>query len=83
MKKELVYRHSWPTRHELETAVFDYIEHFHNTRRRHSALGMRTPAEVEAEWFKLGSERHLAKTALEAGDVQPLATGLSGRPGRA
>ena len=26
LKKELVYRHSWPTRRELETAVFDYIE---------------------------------------------------------
>jgi hypothetical protein len=25
----------------------DYIEHFHNTRRRHSALGMLTPTEYE------------------------------------
>lgn len=28
LKKELVYRHTWPTRRELETAVFDYIEAF-------------------------------------------------------
>jgi hypothetical protein len=28
---------------ELATAIHDDIEQFHNTRRRHSALGMRTP----------------------------------------
>jgi transposase InsO family protein len=29
------------------SAIHDYIEHFHNTRRRHSALGMLTPTEYE------------------------------------
>jgi transposase InsO family protein len=29
-------------------AIHDYIELFHNTRRRHSALGMLTPTEAEA-----------------------------------
>jgi hypothetical protein len=28
-------------------AIHDYIELFHNTRRRHSALGMLTPIEYE------------------------------------
>jgi hypothetical protein len=32
---------------ELSTAIHDYIELFHNTRRRHSALGMLTPTEYE------------------------------------
>jgi len=47
LKKELVYRRSWPTRRELETAVFDYIESFYNRRRRHTTLGMLSPLEFE------------------------------------
>ena len=35
------------TRIELATAIHDYIEIFHNTRRRHSALEMLTPIEYE------------------------------------
>jgi transposase InsO family protein len=77
MQVELLNRRRWKTRIELATALHDYIEHFHDTRRRHSALGMRTPAEVEAEWFELGSRHQLAKTATEVDDVQPLAAGLS------
>jgi putative transposase len=37
----------WKTRVELANAIFEYIEIFHNRRRRHSALGMRTPIEYE------------------------------------
>ena len=47
LKKELIYRHSWPTRRELETAVFDYIEAFYNRRRRHTKLGMLSPIDYE------------------------------------
>jgi putative transposase len=47
LKKELVYRHSWPTRRQLETAVFDYIEAFYNRRRRHTTLGMLSPIDYE------------------------------------
>jgi len=32
---------------ELTVAIADYIENFHNTRRRHSALDMLTPTEPE------------------------------------
>lgn len=35
------------TRVELANAIFEYIEIFHNRRRRHSSLGMRTPIEFE------------------------------------
>jgi transposase InsO family protein len=48
---ELLNRRRWKRRIELASAIHDYIELFRNTRRRHSALGMRTPAEVEADWF--------------------------------
>jgi putative transposase len=47
LKKELVHRHSWQTRRELGSAVFDYIETFYNPKRRHSTLGMLSPAEYE------------------------------------
>jgi transposase InsO family protein len=30
LKKELVHRQSWPTRRELTSAVFDYVEAFYN-----------------------------------------------------
>jgi transposase InsO family protein len=48
LKTELVYRHAWPTRRELEAEVFEYIEALYNLRRRHSLLGMLSPADYEA-----------------------------------
>ena len=47
LKKELIHRRSWPTRAELRTEVFDYIEAFYNRQRRHSTLGQRSPADYE------------------------------------
>jgi transposase InsO family protein len=47
LKKELVHRGSWPTRRELTSKVFEYIEGFYNPRRRHSTLGMHSPADYE------------------------------------
>jgi putative transposase len=47
LKKDLIYRRSWPTKAEARTAVFGYIESFYNRRRRHSTLGMLSPVEFE------------------------------------
>jgi len=47
LKKELVRRRPWPTRRELQSAVFDYIESFYNRERRHSTLGYLSPGEFE------------------------------------
>jgi putative transposase len=47
LKKELVNRRSWPSRLELQSAEFEYIEAFYNRHRRHSTLGMVSPAEYE------------------------------------
>jgi len=47
LKKELIYRHSWPTRAAARTAVFEYIEGWYNPRRRHSTLGYLSPADYE------------------------------------
>jgi putative transposase len=45
---ELLDRQAWATRLELSTALFEYLELFHNRQRRHSSLGMLTPVEFEA-----------------------------------
>ena len=47
LKKELVHGRSWPSKAELRTEVFEYIEVFYNRRRRHSTLGMLSPADYE------------------------------------
>jgi putative transposase len=54
LKTELLYRNSWPTRQAARTAIFEYVEGFYNTRRRHSALGYLSPAEFEE--VRLGEE---------------------------
>ncbi len=48
MQVELLDRKRWSTRVELANAMFEYIEIFHNRKRRHSSLGMLTPVEFEA-----------------------------------
>jgi putative transposase len=47
LKRELVNRRTWPSRLELQSAVFEYIEAFYNRQRRHSTLGMLSPATYE------------------------------------
>ena len=47
LKKELINRRSWPTKAELRTEVFEYIEVFYNRQRRHSTLGQRSPVDYE------------------------------------
>lgn len=50
LKTELIYGRSWPTRIELRSAVFEYIEVFYNRRRLHSSVDYRTPAQVESDF---------------------------------
>jgi putative transposase len=47
LKKELINRRPWPTKAELRSEIFDYIEIFYNRQRRHGTLGMRSPADFE------------------------------------
>lgn len=47
IKAELIWRRSWQTRREAEIAIFEYINGFYNPRRRHSALGWKSPVAFE------------------------------------
>ena len=49
LKKEEVYTTTYQTFEEAKTALFEYIESFYNRKRRHSALGYKTPQQVEDE----------------------------------
>jgi putative transposase len=47
---ELLARRSLPTRNAARMALFDYIEGFYNTHRRHSALDYLSPLAYERRW---------------------------------
>lgn len=48
IKNELIWRASFQTRKAAELALGRYIDGFYNPRRRHSALGYKSPASFEA-----------------------------------
>lgn len=47
LKAELIWRHKWQTRQQVTQALFQYINGFYNTRRRHSAIGGMSPIKFE------------------------------------
>mgnify|MGYP003328554048 FL=1 len=47
LKKELVHQCEYQTRSEAQLSVFEYIETFYNTVRRHSTLGYLSPIMFE------------------------------------
>ncbi len=49
IKTELLYRHVWPTRHEAEMAIFEWIEGWYNRERLHSSLGYLSPQQYEQQ----------------------------------
>ncbi len=46
---ELIERKHFRSRLEAKMAVFRFIESWYNPRRRHSALGYKSPANFEAK----------------------------------
>jgi putative transposase len=48
VKRERVHRRPWSTYAELRPAVFEYIEGFYNTQRRHSTVSYNSPAGYES-----------------------------------
>lgn len=49
LKAEVIWRKKRATRRQAETAIFQYINGFYNTRRRHSYLGGISPLAFEAK----------------------------------
>jgi putative transposase len=47
LKAELIWRRNWDTRRDAGIALFEYINGFYNPRRRHSALGWKSPLAFE------------------------------------
>jgi putative transposase len=69
LTKELVLHQApttWTTRAELRSAVFEFIEGYYNPTRLHSTLGMRSPAEYEAD-HAAGDPDGLARTGPGTG----------------
>jgi len=50
LKKELVHRTEFPTRHSAIRAVANYIEIFYNHQRPHQTIGYTTPAAHRANF---------------------------------
>lgn len=49
MKAELLWQKAWACHREAEMAIFEYLNGFCNPRRRHSALGWKSPLAFEAK----------------------------------
>ena len=63
LKAELVSNLEFPSRRAAKTAIFEYLETFYNTRRLHSSLGYKSPADFEED--SLGEAR-VAKVDVSA-----------------
>jgi transposase InsO family protein len=50
LKVEIVGDTTWLTHADAQGALFDYIEVFYNSQRRHSSLGYVSPRAFEAQW---------------------------------
>lgn len=47
-KTERVYQEDYKTKEQARRSIFEYIECWYNRRRRHSAIGYKSPEEFEA-----------------------------------
>jgi hypothetical protein len=74
LKTERTARKMYRSRDEAKADVFDYIELFHNPKRRHSTIGYTSPL-----WSSRGRLDWLKQVSTEPGAAQPL---LSMSPSR-
>jgi transposase InsO family protein len=58
IKNELTENRSWASHNQLRRAIFDYIDGWYNTRRRHSSLGQLSPTA-----FETGQDRIVKQVA--------------------
>jgi putative transposase len=69
VKAELIYRHSWTSRHDAELAIFAWIEGWYNPERIITGLGMRSPDEYEAAFYAETTNANL-DTPVKVGNTE-------------
>jgi transposase InsO family protein len=47
MQRELLDTARWETKHQLSQGIFEWIEAWHNPRRRHTSIGDLSPVAYE------------------------------------
>ncbi|GAA0969594.1 hypothetical protein GCM10009550_76480 [Actinocorallia libanotica] len=52
LKNERTHRTQYPTREHARRDIIRYIEFWYNPRRRHSALGYRSPHQARNDYLK-------------------------------
>lgn len=72
----------YSTKAQARADVFDYIECFYNTRRRHSTLRYLSPMEFEATASRKGvsskpAAGHISPRPLEPSQLEPPCSSLS------
>jgi len=72
LKNELIHGRSWPSKAELRTEVFEYIDVFFNRRRWHSTLGFLSPAQFENKHHQ--QTETITTTATVAPPNHPVST---------
>jgi transposase InsO family protein len=60
IKTELLDQRAWPTRARAHQAIFEWIEGWYNTHRRHSTLDYLSPAAYEATAYTNMTDRKVA-----------------------
>ena len=68
LKAELIWRHTWHTRRQVEGALFQYISGFYNLRRRHSTLAGKSPLDLQTRQCLI-HERDIVNGSTERADV--------------
>jgi putative transposase len=74
LKKEQVHQQHYSTRAQAQSDIFSYIETFYNTTRLHSALGNKSPAQFEREYWqrhKLASQHQNSTEPQAQGESLP------------
>ena len=53
LKRERIKKKIYPTRLAARSDIFEYIEMFYNSKRRHGSIGQRSPLEYEKSYQKM------------------------------
>ncbi len=68
LETKLLQRQAFLSRGAARVALFDYIEGFYNSHRRHSALRYLSPAEFERRWHQEQSNSRMSPDEVRQGN---------------